>query len=248
MVRTLVDVSVTHEFFLDGICPQLSIRPDEESSRELSARRLAVRSFPGGFRIHAFEDSILDVPVRCRAEGWCRDPLFDLYTDLPQPPGGRLTYQEGRLHPDRASLIPEPGDPQKAGSAPSPKLEIGFSVSDSTTPKTFRIGLAARRMRWKFHLFGEYSRPEVEISGTDPSGNAIAFQPSLASALRDATSWVTEHPIAARQRAEHRIQLRDTGTGRILVKRLPNPDLRTFGREPLRSGESALVVEAFIHP
>lgn len=249
-MNTILSVRAVHAYFSDGICRDLAIGPDPDTARRLAAHRLPVRPAADGFSIHAAPDSILDEPIACRATGWCRDPLFELYTELPAgSPRAPLLHSDQRLAADGATLLPEPGTPPAPGAPPPPMVVVDFTIPVAAAEHaSLRIAFGARAMLWKYHLFGEYSEAGVELSGTGPAGETIAFRPSLAPSIAGAASWVSEQRIQTRQRADHRVQLRDTRTGRILAKRLPNPDLRTFGREPLRSGEWAMVVEAFIHP
>lgn len=246
----LLDLRVEHDYFPNRACLCLEFRPDEQTASELASRRIPVRFQPGGFRVHAMPDSILDQDVRCRFHGWSEDPAFELYTDL--SPASReqiLSYSDSRLGTDGSTLVPSSSTQSPRHSGRPTRIAVEFSIAarDGRT-RELRIALPARESFWKYHLFGDYSRRPVQIVDSSNTDAPIEFLQLESSSVPCASSWISERPIPARQRAEQRIQLRDTETGRVLVKRLPNPDFRTIGREPLRSGGSALVVEAFIHP
>lgn len=248
--RILLDLRVEHDYFPDRACSCLAFRPDERTASELASRKVLVRFRPGGFRVHSIADSILDQDVPCTFRAWSEDPSFELYTDLsPTRRDQILSYSDTRIGEDGSTLEPSAStEPSQRGGRPA-RIAVDFTIAahDDRT-RELRISLGARESFWKYHLFGEFSRRPVQIVDSSNADERIEFLSTEATAIPGAATWISNRPIPARQRAEQRIQLRDTETGRVLVKRLPNPDFRTIGREPLRSGGSALVVEAFIHP
>lgn len=248
--RIHVDLRVEHDYFPDRACACLAFRPDERTASELASRRILVRFRPGGFRIHSLPESILDRDVACTFRAWSEDPAFELYTDL--SPAARdqiLSFTDTRIGEDGSTLEPSASsDPSRRSGRPA-RISVDFTIAArDERARELRISLGARESFWKYHLFGEFSRRPVQIVDSSNTDERIKFLSAEAAAIPGAATWISNRPIPARQRAEQRIQLRDTETGRVLVKRLPNPDFRTIGREPLRSGGTALVVEAFIHP
>lgn len=246
----LLDVGVEHDFFPDPVCDRLAFRPDDRTASELASRRIHVRCRPGGFRIHRMPDSILDRDVPCTLFARTDDPLFELYTDLSLAGRDRiLSFSDERISEDGATLQAS-GAPLPPGAATrQARISVDFTLASADERhRRLRIRLRSRESFWKYHLFGEFSRRPIQIVDSSSTDERIDFRPAETMPIPGAISWISDRPIPARQRAEQRIQLRDTETGRVLVKRLPNPDFRTIGREPLRSGGSALVVEAFIHP
>jgi hypothetical protein len=253
----LLELAVHHEFFVDGICRSLVFMADPETSAEIARRRLVLRKLPGILRLYATGDSLPGDRMECRFAAHSTDPLFELRTECPTARDGlALRYGDDRLLDDGSTMEPrietapvsEPGRPVRLVVEHAIPGTGNRTSDDGPGFPSLRIRFGARKVFWKYHLLGEFAQRRVEIVDLDAAEDPIRFSALATPGPAGSASWISDREIPAREIAPQRLQLRDTETGRVLVKRLPNPDFRTFGREPLRSGGNALVVEAFIHP
>lgn len=248
-LRKILDLEFAHDFFPESTCTILEIEPDDGTSALSSRHQLAIRHRTGGFGIHVLSEAAFDTPVPIRLVGWSRDPSFELYTDLSiAGPAGCLSFSDTRIQDDGRTLEAAPASETLPRRARPARITLEATLDPSVPCRSLRIRLAARPVFWKYHLFGEFATRPLRIVDTTPGEAPLAFRKTESVAIEGASTWASEIPIPARLASERKIQLRDTETGRVLVKRLPNPDFRTIGREPLSTGGTALALEAFIHP
>lgn len=247
----LFRLRVDHGYFEDGICRSLEFRSSESTSRELRRHRWVVKPSLDGFSIHALEDS-LPARLECLFLGIPRDPFFWVYTAAAARPQGHVfLYDLANLEGDGSTLVPVattaegygPADPN--GLVLRMVLEFDPREVPQSGEASFRIRFEPRAFLWKYHLLGEFARPDLEVH--DPEGRLRFTDASLQDSSLS-RSLVSHEAVAIRQIAPQKLQLRDLRTGRVLVKRLPLPDIRKLGLERLPSGETSLVAEAFINP
>lgn len=246
--RILLEVRVRHGFFGNGICHPLSWSPSDPTRALLRHHRILLRHFDDGFAIHSTPDSFLDVELDLRFLADSKDPNFVLYTDFPDLDDGEiLHYSDHRLAPDGEDLLPARIAAQSPFGRLPPRFVMDLRIgpdAEFQAPKRRRIELRARKLLWKYYLPADQPAEIVDIDGIEP----LRFRASESNPPNGYRCMVSDRTVAAQEFPLQRLQLRDLETGRVLMKRLPIPDFRKFGRERLPTGETMLAAEAYIHP
>lgn len=123
-----------------------------------------------------------------------------------------------------------------------------LSEQSSATPKTYLVSFRARETIWKYYLLGEMAKEGLYIVDLD---NGIEFEMGGVETLTDnrpALTFRSKTLIPMRERPDCRFQLREknSGTGKVVIRRLPVASPSQIGRETIRGVESP-VSEMFIN-
>ena len=116
------------------------------------------------------------------------------------------------------------------------------------TPKTYFVSFRARETIWKYYLLGEVAKEGLYIADLD---DAIEFEPGEAETLSDtrpALTFRSKTYIALSERSQCRFQLRErnSGAGKVLIRRLPVASASQIGREVVE-GLATPLSEMFIN-
>lgn len=260
---TIASATIVHPFHADGIAHGLDIEPDDATRELFTRRRLAARIEASTISVYQLAESILPERIAARFVARSRDPWFEMFTECPKLGSGTVLHvsiDAGR-NPE-SKVVPVPGDavalgldlrqrhdpPRLVVDLPVEPVPTTDSVSEQVPVPSWTIAFAPRSFRWKYYLLGEFAREGFEIVDAGNQSEKILFSRSSNPAPSGALAWISESPIPAREVPTPRLQLRDTRSGRVVVKRLPNADFRNIGRETIRPGESVLVAEAYVNP
>lgn len=116
------------------------------------------------------------------------------------------------------------------------------------TPKVYFVSFRARETIWKYSLLGEVAKEGLYIADLD---NGIEFEMGEADTLSDkrpALTFRSKTYIPLRERSDCRFQLRErnSGTGKVIIRRLPVASTSQIGREVIEGVETS-VSEMFIN-
>ncbi len=169
---TLLQISLQHAYYSDGVCPDLAISVSAASRHLLDGHRCLVRADAGRLRILAPVDAAgklpipFSAPTTLRFELVLQNPEFSLFTDLSElaaqsaplfVPGDAASLPAGQL------VLAESPDPLlptgcfAAIELPCPVAADGLTVQ----PATYFLPFRARELRWAYYC--------VTSSSTDPS-------------------------------------------------------------------------------
>ena len=135
-------------------------------------------------------------------------------------------------------------------------MNIRFSENEASrlgeqspaTPKTYFVSFRAKETIWKYYLLGEVAKEGLYIADLD---DAIEFEPGEAETLSDtrpALTFRSKTYIALSERSQCRFQLRErnSGAGKVLIRRLPVASASQIGREVVE-GLATPLSEMFIN-
>lgn len=114
--------------------------------------------------------------------------------------------------------------------------------------RNYFVAFRERRTVWKYLLVGELAREDLYVADLD---NTTEFESSGTEVLADERTAVTfksKTSLPMRERSEYRFQLRerDSGNGKVLIRRLPVASAAHIGVERTE-GQSTLVSEMYIN-
>jgi hypothetical protein len=254
----LLEVTVEHGFFANGLARGLRFEPTEDTAAWLRGHDAVCRESGAGLLVALPMDSeaAADEPAHLAWRVHCNDALLAGVTEGLPSPGTELLHwcatlvadDPTRLHtqiwPLTWPAVAETLDPVARRQPPLALL----SLPRPTAPMQVRVRLAPRRTVWKYWLLGDWSAdplqvvdPAREVDFTDPAPEPLG-DGRVALAVRSQSS------IVLAQRSEARFQLRSRGAAveRVLVKRLPVAGADHFARETIH-GVTTLVSEIYVH-
>lgn len=271
--RVSVRIEIRHEFFDDGRARGLAIEPAPDTAKRLVNLGWLYRAEEGAMALlrpdpdeRAGEDEIvlefrLVATDRAFAtftdlEGWRigRPYAFDTARALaPQVDGSRPLTRDGNvssqdLTPDAPVVSPDA--PVATGGALA-HLVVRVAADDRAVAggtQSFHLTFGTRRTHWKYLVLGAPAGATPAIRDAD---GRIEFEPSGVAQVPDGRQAVTlrsTEPIALRERATQRFQLRAQSSAgeRVLVKRLAVASPRNLGRDTV-DGREVAVSEIYIN-
>ncbi len=261
----LLEITVEHGFFADGLARGLRFEPAEDTAAWLRAHDAVCRETgasllvalpadrgagldgPGrlAWRVHSSDVLLAGVteglPGRVpELQHWCATLVADDTSRLHAGPAAGPADAWPLTWPAVAALL----DGSTRRQAPVALINVPLPI----TPAHYRVRLAPRSTVWKYWLLGDWSSdplqvvdPAHEVDFTDPAPEALD-DGRIALAVRSRSG------IALAQRSEARFQLRSRGPAveRVLVKRLPVAGADHFARETIH-GVTTLVSEIYVH-
>lgn len=162
------------------------------------------------------------------------------------PDAGNVSSQD--LTPDAQDLTPDA--PVATGGALA-HLVVRVAADDRAVAggtQSFHLTFGTRRTHWKYLVLGAPAGATPAIRDAD---GRIEFEPSGVAQVPDGRQAVTlrsTEPIALRERATQRFQLRAQSSAgeRVLVKRLAVASPRNLGRDTV-DGREVAVSEIYIN-
>lgn len=240
----MIEVRIEHEYF-GGACPGLHFRPSPRTGEFLQRAQIVLRSGPEGFVLAATADVPTENPV-LRFDAFCTDVGFGYCTRLPASPARLLFRGEG----ERQQLLPQATDPTlltEPWGMPPPYFSIEIPLQ--SMDQRYRVLLPSVSLHWKYLLFGAFARPGLEISEIKPSpADPVRFELSTQTIPGHGIALVSDRPILALAQQTRRFQLIDSASTRVIVKRLPNADIRSLALETLSDGRTVRVAEIYLNP
>lgn len=270
--RVAVRVEVRHEFFDDARARGLAFEPTPESARQLVNAGWLFRTEEGALsllrpdpdeRVQA-EEVVLTFRLAAtdRAfstftdlEGWRpgRPYMFDTaQASAPEADGSRPLTRDATVTAQdlSASAAGRLADTVAAGGTLA-HLALRVGAGDPADPQrtqSFHLTFRTRRTHWKYVVLGAPNGATPAIRDVD---GRIEFEPSGVAQVPDGREAVTlrsTEPIALRERATQRFQLRAQSSAgeRVLVKRLAVASPRNLGRDTV-DGREVAVSEIYIN-
>lgn len=246
--QRFVSIEIDHDYDLNSRSDLFHLHPDPECQKMIQNHQLLVRFYSKGFDLVGPQQNTLSPDHCLRFFGFCRDPNFHLLTSP-------ITNHTQTLYCHSSSMDSEKNltiqvkqcseiFTQKTMPFPMPHLIIdlqNYSIGDQ-----FKIHLHNQSIYWKYVLFGHLAQRSVQILDLD-SSSPQEFMPCN-NVYPHSQAFMSVQPIPLQARYNHRFQLRDRDTSKILMAQMPHPNLSTINKETNRKGMQVLVAETFIHP
>jgi hypothetical protein len=152
-------------------------------------------------------------------------------------PGGLLGRWEGRGNFPLVVNIDVPGDEVRALPGPP-----------AATPKNYYISFQAGQTLWKYYLLGDLARESYYVNDREEQVEFVAEGQVSLAGERFALAFRSKTLLPLGERSNYHFQLRDrnSGGGRVLIRRLPVASPGQAIRESI-DGENTLVSEMFIN-
>jgi len=272
--RVAVRVEVRHEFFDDARARGLAFEPAPDSARRLVNLGWLFRAEDGALSLlrpdpderAQAEEVVLEFRLAAtdRAfstftdlEGWQpgRPYVFDTAHALaPEADGSRPLTRDATV--SAQDLTASAGGPRRLADTVTPGGVLAHLVlrlatgarEDAGPAQSFHLAFRTRRTHWKYVVLGAPNGATPAIRDVD---GRIEFEPSGVAQVPDGRQAVTlrsTEPIALRERATQRFQLRAQSSAgeRVLVKRLAVASPRNLGRDTV-DGREVAVSEIYIN-
>lgn len=272
--RVPVSVEVRHEFFDDARARGLVFDPMPDTARRLVNLGWLFRADDSALSLLRPDpdDRALADDVALEFRLAASDRAFATFTDLEGwRPGRPYAFDTARATPAEADgsrrlthdatvsaqdLCPVTGGPGRLADTVAPggtlaHLVVRVAADDRDHPErtqSFHLTFGTRRTHWKYVVLGTPHGATPAIRDVD---GRIEFEPSGVAQVPDGREAVTlrsTEPIALRERATQRFQLRAQSSAgeRVLVKRLAVASPRNLGRDTV-DGREVAVSEIYIN-
>ena len=260
----LFSIELRHAFFDDGACRGLRLQPDAATAARLAREEAHVRAAADGVSVWSTTPTLPGTRWLLRSA----DPVLAQVTEWPRRADALpfLNAARARSGSDERWLL-QAGDALGAAdlrSTTSPRVALSLRPAEPGAPalgvlrvpriagpeqtgRRYRLDLAVRQAVWKYWLFGDWSEDDPQV--VDPARQAEFTPPARGWLDEGLPGWSTRStaPIALRERAPQRFQLRSRrGAGKVLIKRLPVAGTSQFTRETI-DGVPTLVSEIFVY-
>lgn len=238
----LLSIAVSHEY-LGGMPLRLRFVPTAECAAVMQRAGLLLRPTPGGAELWCAAPAP-DAPLALAFDVFSSDPQLQFCTAWPVARPLRFVGAGAESQLQAETLA-------GSGAARGPlfSVEIAHPPGLAACP-VYRIALAARKMHWKYFFSGSLAGKALRIVDLDggDDGQGVRFSASDWPATPDGAAYTSDAPLPMQRIPQQRLQLREEGgTGKVLIKRLPNADMEKLGKERGRDGQSMIVAEIYIH-
>lgn len=239
----LLAIVITHEYC--GETPlQLRFVPDAACAALLLREGLLLRHTLDGAEIWGGETADRTVAVLSLSlQVFAGDPYLRSCTDWPVALPLRYVSVD-------AGDVLQPETLAGSGAPRAPLLSIEIEHAPSRRDAVYRIALASKKMHWKYFFSGSLAARKLRIVDLDATDDAagIRFAASAMAATVDGIAYLSEAALPLQKLPRQRLQLREEGAAeKVLIRRLPNADVATLGKERGRDGRSMIVAEIYIH-
>lgn len=214
---TLFELSITHPYYRDGLCPDFTLVPSAETASLL--RRVCCRFMPlpyGGRVVAALDADAARLLVSLEGGASLRFHLalqnddFALFTDLsglamvPLFTNADLPAGQG----GELSLLSRTGARLPQGMFAAVEILLAVAVPVPVAPR-FRVAFQARAARWAYYCLTDLPAPssaadgqELTITDAQPAGSAaVVFSAANRASLDEAAA--AADPVARQQLALH---------------------------------------------
>lgn len=265
-LAAILNVTVEHGFYADGLAQGLAFRPDAGTTRRLQAPWWAMRTndhqllVVGDLDAAAAADDL--APLRFLA--WVGDPaLWTVSEPFVAVPDKLLRFASERAVRDddgrwrlhkgttvaRDDLRSPHADAQPHPLVPArrPLFELVVTPDAQAGPRDAVIRFAARRAFWTYHLQGRNGFGPLRVVDADGALDFKDLGSTRLATTGEARSFRSARPLALGERPAHRFQVRERrgDAERVVVRRLPGPSAR-LSRVPDRR-DRAVQAEIFVN-
>lgn len=236
-------IQVLHEYF-GGPWMGLSFRPDANSAEAIRKHQLLFRVSPDGLFVGASDpENIPEIPLLFFA--YPVDAEYAYYTQL--PPRGLVSHyvcdgKAGSMEPIESKwelfrdILPH--------RPPCFVVEFAVGLEDGS----YAIPLKTKSFRWKYVLNPAFPHDGVEIIDAGPAAHLVAFERLSESPHQVGACWITAGELALQALPSQRFQLRESATGKVIMKRLPCATGKFIAKETTADGLNVLAAEVYINP
>ncbi|NVB43279.1 hypothetical protein G6O69_35975 [Pseudenhygromyxa sp. WMMC2535] len=246
--RRLLSIDLVHDYFADGRCRGLSLRPQPACARKLAGRRMLARGRADGLDLLVEVDPSnherplisLGEDLHLRFDLCVDDPELPLYTDLQALRAlatPRLRNAAGSLE---LSLEQDEPEAPRAREALACVELVDLDPAWISDPPRLSARLSASTPRWTYYCVGTSAAPTITDADPERGEQPIIFEteaaPEAASEDRVAASLAAQFPDRPRWRltssealpcrAAPRRHLSLSVGESVLHTELPNPALR----------------------
>lgn len=265
--KPILTLAVEHLFFVDGRCTNLVFTTTPATRSVLQRYQLAVKAEESGIGIFADQECsvVFDSEAVLRFEVFAQDPYFGFYTLETQNRKLPLHYSSKNITADNTSLVLLDEQPAESRDARTVRVKPGdrtpllivdidlagaeFATARAAEalPIARKIKLSTRDIYWKYYFFGELAKLDLEIHDLS-SQMAVAFDASDEVVAKNGKAFISQVPIAMSSAPKQRFQLKDkNGSGKILIKRLPNAGVNLISKSRDLRGQQILVAEIYVN-
>lgn len=265
--KPILTLAVEHLFFADGRCTNLVFTTTPATRRVLQQYQLAVKAEESGIAIFADQECSVafDSEAVLRFEVFSQGAYFSFYTLETQNRKLPLCYSSKNITADNTSLVLL--DEQAAESQSTRNLRIkpgdrtpllivdidlsGTEFANAREPEVAPVARTikfnTRDIYWKYYFFGELAKLDLEIHDLS-SQIAVTFDASDEVVAKSGKAFISQVPIAMSNAPKQRFQLKDkNGSGKILIKRLPNAGVNLISMSRDLRGQQILVAEIYVN-
>lgn len=236
-------IRILHEYY-SGIWRGLSFRPSSKTILAIRENNIQLKHSDEGVFVNVGE-SIGDCVIPLRFFVYPMDYEYVNFTEL--PPRGFVFYyrgcsgQELNIVPEQIALAEFPEIPGYA--PPCCVLDLDFSSAGYD----YTLEIKARRLRWKYVL-STSEKLDLELIDVSGSETPIRISRNQEPGFDDAQCWITSKEYALNANPCQRFQLRESKSGKVIVKRLPCANGKMLAKETLSDGSEIPVAEVYINP
>ncbi|MCK9182471.1 MAG: hypothetical protein M0P13_06295 [Fibrobacteraceae bacterium] len=228
---------IEHEY-CGGICRCVQLEASAETLKLLKRNKLLLHIFDGELSVLGMENA-LDEPLRLTFFGYIKDPEVYMATEFGVDAGAFPVFSR-ELRGVKNFPLPD--------SALKPAFGIEVEVSNTHRVEEPQVLLLrTRRVRWRYFLLDSLARSDLDVVDTRHGSKAVVFECEPAEALH-AFVYTSDKEIPLQLHSDHRFQLREKGSAKVLFKCLPNMGVRSLAMATFADGNRSVVAESYIIP
>lgn len=239
----VVDVSLCHEYFNGSACG-LKVIPSSKTAEILKNEHSQCRIYDGKVKLIAPLDafrceSVLFFYVKASiAEVWnvtCFDGIaYDKFPVVVVSENGNVDFV-GR---DKRSV---PNLDRMFGVIFGLEIHVGPSRKFECT-----VTIPTKKMRWGYCFSGSYAERNLQINDSLKADDPVQFD--CVEKTSHFSLYVSRREIPIVSGAPPRFQLLDSATSKVLIKKLPNANAKSFIKARLDDGTRTIVAECLVDP
>ena len=251
-VKKIISLEIVHEFFGENSSCHITLTPTWQSSLQMNRNGIFMVETLNGIDLFS-ENELVNCEIKyLRFEGWSSDIRFPIYTAESSTSnektvyftvgkGERLNYQQLNRGDLPEEQIVTRVDSIRKWMVKKPEFIVDLPLE--IAPFIYRLMFHAKKMFWKYLIFGPLNFETTEIIGKS-SGNVPFAKQLLKFPQGIIFLSVIAFPMRCSQ--EEKFSLHDSGSGgKILIRRLPVPDYNHVGIELNSDGENIIVAEIY---
>ena len=239
----IVDISLCHEYFNGSSCG-FKVIPSRETAEILKKEQFQYHIYDGKVRIIAPKDDVL------------REFTFFFYVKATIAEVWNVTCFDGIAYDEfPVAEVSAKGKVAFVGRNKQsiPDLNRMFGVffgleihSDSSKKIECTVTVPTKKLRWGYCFSGSYAKRDLQINDALKADNPVQFD--CVEKTSRFSLYVSRCKIPIVSGAPPRFQLLDSATSKVLIKRLPNANARSFAKARLDDGTRTIVAECFVDP
>lgn len=239
----VVDISLCHEYFNGSTCG-LKVIPSHKTAEILKNEHSQCHIYDGKVKLiaplDAFKrESVLFFYVKASiAEVWnvtCFNGVaYDEFPVAVVAENGTVDFvgRDKQSYPDLNRMF---------GVIFGLELHLGPSRNIEYT-----VTVPTKKVRWGYCFSGSYAERNLQINDSLKGEDPVRFD--CVEKTSRFSLYVSRREIPIVSGAPARFQLLDSATSKVLIKKLPNANAKSFVKARLDDGTRAIVAECFVDP